>query len=128
MRCRRAGLDQEHLSPHAVRFPDFSVNRQKYSAPEDVLLPDYANWGIIKFTVADVPASVPAEVIASAEGADYTFAVVHDPLEQNYAHAEVRTSRNQIYRKNLKIKHQGVKRWFRVRISQATQLVRKPEL
>lgn len=44
-----------HLYPAQVRFPDFSVNRECFSEPEDVLLPIYLNWGIIAFKVEDIP-------------------------------------------------------------------------
>jgi hypothetical protein len=82
------------LLPPAIKFPDFSVNREKYSQPADVLLgvdPDgairtYPDHGIAAFEVGDVPLELKAN-----DGEVYTFKVLHEPLDENYSHSEVRT-------------------------------------
>src|SRR4029077_13323918 len=75
------------LLPPAIEFPDFSVNRERYSLPEDVLLVR-PSWGIVAFAVRDVPAE-----LADLEGKRYEFRVEHVPEEENYSHSEVRTYR-----------------------------------
>lgn len=69
----------------AIPFPDFSVNREKYSIPEDVLL-DHTGFGILAFQVRDVPPRLDG-----ADDREFTFKVEHVPEEENYAHSEVRT-------------------------------------
>lgn len=77
----------------AIRFPDTSVNRQKYSNCEDVLYPsegsndDYCDFGIGSVTVADIP---PPPRIVSGDGREFTFDAVHDPCPDNYSHSEIR--------------------------------------
>lgn len=127
-RCRKVDVDEGHLAAESIRFPDFSVNRAKYSDPEDVLLPDYEGWGVAEFQVKDVPARVPMEELTQPPAVEYTFSVVHDPLDDNYSHTEVRALKDGVYRKKLKITHQGVKQWFRVRISQASRVIRDPDV
>ena len=63
-----------------------SVNRQKYSEPGDVLFSEtdeFAEWGVLSFKVADIPASF------SPENPQYGFFPKHMPMEDNYAHSEV---------------------------------------
>lgn len=77
----------------AVRFPNTSVNRQKYSCCEDVLYPpegsqqDFCDYGIGSVTVGDVP---PPPKITSGDGREFTFKTFHDPCPDNYAHSEIR--------------------------------------
>ena len=87
-------------SAMAIRFPDFSVNRGKYSEPEDVLIPNWPDFGIAAFRVRDVPTSV------SGRGIVYEFKVEHDPLELNYAHSEVRTYKDGKRRREVKLRSQ----------------------
>ena len=47
--------NSDHLYPAQVRFPDFSVNRERFSEPEDVLLPNFFDWGIAAFNYEDIP-------------------------------------------------------------------------
>lgn len=70
-----------------IAFPRFSVNREKYSKPEEVLQPDWPTWGIVSFRVADVP-----RMLAHPEtGRVFTFRVEYAPEPTNKAHSEVRT-------------------------------------
>src|SRR5687767_14248952 len=62
MRCPREWVDADRIKPAYIHFPDQSVNRAKYSRPQDVLLPDgtaqskdWLFWGVAAFQVADVP-------------------------------------------------------------------------
>jgi hypothetical protein len=63
-----------------------SVNRQKYSFPDDVLFTEggeYANWGVISLRVRDIPSELP-------DGSPrYRIGPRHDPLEDNYAHSGI---------------------------------------
>jgi hypothetical protein len=71
--------------PAAIPFPEFSVNREAYSLPADVLL-NHPGFGIFAFRVNDVPRR-----LESSDNRVFTFAVEHDPLEENYAHSVVRS-------------------------------------
>jgi hypothetical protein len=64
-------------------FPSFSVNREKYSHPEDVLR-EHPHFGIAAFAVGDIPKTLQAD-----SGQVYEFGVEHLPLPDNYAHSEV---------------------------------------
>ena len=60
-----------------------SVNREKYSQPEDVLFSEtneFANEGVLSFKVEDLPAAFPTH------DPRYTFQPKHIPLEIDYAH------------------------------------------
>lgn len=90
--------DAGGLGPAAIRFPDQSVNRQKYSKPFDVLVPEprkldgvgrLKGWlyqGVAAFPVGCIPAD-PKDGKGQVA---CDFRVEHDPLEYNYAHAEIR--------------------------------------
>jgi len=109
------------LKPSSLRCPDFSVNRQKYSQPEDVLLPSYQEMGVAAFAVGDVPSS-----IISPGGVVLEFRVEHVPLEENYAHAEVRS-----YKDSARILESSkvpdrVKSEFRQRLSEKSVVIIDP--
>lgn len=74
-----------------IRLPDCSVNRSKYSLPMDVLVnkgDDDTEQCVISWLVGDVPTQLPAK---EPSGLAYDCRVVHDPLEDNYSHTEIRT-------------------------------------
>ena len=79
------------LSPLAFSFPRQSVNRGKYSAPEDVLHPDccgstvLTGWRIAMLLVGDVPRH-----LKSGDGREFLFFLRHAPLTSCYAHSEMR--------------------------------------
>jgi hypothetical protein len=90
--CRR--YVQEHLingqfSPAGFSFKTSgpSVNRQKYSDPEDVLfLPDGTfcdECGVLEFAVWNIPARIQGGQSA------YVFSPRHVPEDLNYAHSEI---------------------------------------
>jgi hypothetical protein len=59
----------------SIRNPDFSVNREKHGGrPEFVLIPDWPNFGIAEFTVADLP-----KPIKSSGGVVYSWKSIHVP-------------------------------------------------
>ncbi len=47
--CQGDHIVGDRVLPQAFRAPDFSVNRGKYSQPEDVLMPSYERWGVVSF-------------------------------------------------------------------------------
>ena len=91
------GLDNAVLLSD-VGFPDFSVNRGKYSNAEDVLQPNHAQCGIVRFLAGDTPGPLthPGERRGNTPPVPSTFEfrVEDDPIESNEAHAEVRTYQN----------------------------------
>jgi hypothetical protein len=63
-----------------------SVNREKYSEPQDVLFSEadeFANWGVVSFQVRELPSPLPPD------NPRYSFGPRHVPLEDNYAHSEI---------------------------------------
>ena len=69
----------QYVYPSAIRFPDFSVNREEFSEPEDVLLhnyPDCLGWGIAAFRVKDLPLPVQTE-----KNTEYIFFIFCQPRE-----------------------------------------------
>jgi hypothetical protein len=109
------------LKPSALRSPDFSVNRQKYSQPEDVLLPTYQGWGVAAFAVGDVPAS-----ISSPGQVGFEFRVEHVPEEENYAHSEIRTYRGERRILASSKVPDTVKSLFRQRLSERSRIIIHP--
>lgn len=83
-RSRPSALDDDPLFEAVITFPDPSVNREKYSLPEDVIL-GYPGFRVFTFRVQDIPRSL------DEGGRAFTFGVEHVPEDDNYAHSEVRT-------------------------------------
>lgn len=63
----------------SIRFPDFSVNRGKYSEPGDV-----------RYRVNGQPSDGCYGFTVKESRHENTATPVHDPLEDNYAHTEIR--------------------------------------
>ncbi len=120
-RLRVTDVDPDgRIEPTSLRSPDFSVNRAKYSEPDDVVL-FQPNCGIASFTVADVP-----ELLLSKEKVEYRFSVEHDPLADNYSHSEVRSyvgSRRLAPRKPPK----AIRTLFRLTLVSKMKIVRNPK-
>ena len=104
--------DRPYIYPNQVRFPEFSVNRERFSEPDDVLLPDYLDWGIVSFKIEDIPGK---RVIGEGTSGEttYSFVAVHVPIPDNYSHSEIRTEKNGVYTKGKKISNKNIKRYFR---------------
>jgi hypothetical protein len=80
-----------HFSDLGFRFSresGQSVNRQRYSEPEDVLFLEGGafddDWGVLEFAVRDIPPRLPEQGFPA-----YIFFPKHVPLELNFAHSEV---------------------------------------
>jgi hypothetical protein len=119
-RCRAEHISGDRLLPQAIRFPDFSVNRSKYSEPEDVLVPTYLNWGVSAFHVSDLPLAQQTDAQTV-----YSWQVIHDPLEDNYSHSEVRTDKNGQYSKTLDVP-KTMKKFFRQVLSDKARILKQP--
>jgi hypothetical protein len=73
------------FSPAGVRCPKQSVNRGKYSEPEDVVFSEtalYAGWGVLHYLVRDLNPAL-------GDNPAFSFFPKHDPLDDNYAHSEI---------------------------------------
>jgi hypothetical protein len=80
------------FAPEGFRFSEGSgqsVNRQKYSEPEDVLFLDDGTYddelGVLEFAVRGIPARLPEDGSSAA----FEFFPKHVPEELNFAHSEV---------------------------------------
>ena len=84
-----------------IRLPEASVNRGKYSLPEDVLYPNYFHLGVAEFPVSAIPAPLDFK---DQQGSTkrYELTIQHDPQEDNYAHSELRA-----FRDGLRVVHSG---------------------
>jgi len=110
------------VSPISIRFPAWSVNRGgripeedgPFSEPGDVLLPENRRaWAVARFRVRDVP------------GRTITFGVEHDPLDDNYAHSELRAYVDGEFHENARVST-GVKKAFRARLAPKLEIIIPP--
>ncbi len=115
--------EQNRVLPPAFSLPNCSVNREKYSQPQDVLLhrascPTHncLNWGVASFQVNDIPPH-----ISSSEG-NYNLGVVHDPCEYNYSHSEIRAYHHGQDNETTNIKN-IIKKKFRTALSQKARAI-----
>jgi len=128
-RCKLdAVFEADQLKPASVRFPDQSVNREKYGRCRDVLLPDespksknWILWGVARIHVRDIPTEAK-----SSGGVAYQFAVEHDPQEDNYAHSELRVYKNGQREQGGKRINQQIKKEFRTRLALSARVIVKP--
>jgi hypothetical protein len=116
-RYREEHFQNRQLLPAAFKFPRQSFNREKYSAPEDVLHPDCCDgkklnfrWGVLECSSADLPTPVVGQ-----DGKVFHFEPIHRPLECCYAHTEVwcKSSGAPVDEPSPKVKET-----FRVRLAQ----------
>jgi hypothetical protein len=121
-RCSRDQVDGDRLARAAIGFPDWSVNRGRYSEPGDVCLPNWPRWGVARFSVGDVPSP-----IASPGGPIYTFSLEHVPEDHNYSHSEVRAYRNGHHERKLEVP-KTVKSIFRQKLSEKTRVIIEPQV
>ena len=128
-------LDEEELDffpPTKIPSPAFSVNRGRFSEPQDVII-NRPGYGIAAFIVRDVPPS-----IATGPNAVYEFRVVHEPCEVycnaitrnepcdcNYAHSEI-----QVFKDGKKIENnrvpKSVKPAFKDILSKKILIIQQP--
>lgn len=111
--------DRDRLLFSAIRVPNQSVNRERYSEPEWVRLPDPA-WAAMSVAAIEVQ-ELPEPW---QRNTDVVFAtnVVHDPLEENYSHSEIRIHKNGEYSENLRFS-KGTKLKLRARIAERAVLL-----
>ncbi|MFB2969202.1 hypothetical protein ACE1CD_09545 [Aerosakkonema sp. BLCC-F183] len=119
-RYKEMEIVEGRVMPTGIRFPDFSVNRSKYSEPEDVLIPSYGEYGILTFKVKDIPAPERTN-----ETTLYEWKAVHEPTEDNYSHSEVQTFKNGMYTKKLDVP-KTLKKKFRVILSERMSVIHEP--
>lgn len=115
--ARRDFTENGGLLPTAFEFPDFSVNREKYSEPADVLL-SRPTHGVAAFEVQDLPGE-----LQNPDGA-YQFKVEHAPEEDNYSHSEVRTYKDG--RRYPKKPPRTLRTLFRLQLSARARLLKEP--
>jgi hypothetical protein len=88
LRYMRQHFVQGQLLPEGIRSQlKQSVNRGRFSEPEDVLFSETGNYnglGVVEFRVADVP-----ERMEQTEGPAYVFFMRHEPEDANYSHSEI---------------------------------------
>lgn len=122
------GSRMRRIRPAYIHFPDQSVNRQKYSRPWYVLLPGddqrsqaWIDWGIAQLPVSGIP---PPQ--QSAGDVRYEFTVEHDPLDDNFGHAELRVYKNGQREKGKNKINAVVKKTYRQLLSEQTRIVLEP--
>ena len=134
LRCKLDWIDQSgQIKKAYISFPDQSVNRQRFSRPKDVLLPDGSEkskewilWGVARILVSDLPPDEQTTGGAGSRGMTYSFSAEHDPEEDNYSHTELRVYKNgQRERKSKKINSQ-VKTAYRTKLALRTRIVIRP--
>ncbi len=118
-------LEERRVLPTAFRFPNQSVNREKYTGdPLWVLYPNFFDMGVVAFEVQQIPTPILRE-----GGPAYEFRPVHDPLEENYGHSEVRGNRESDRTFNPRLKApRNVKVQFRMRLGEAARIIHYPEV
>lgn len=103
------------IVPAHFSFPRPSVNRQKYSEPEDAISAadgSLDGYGVLEFEVRGIPAQ-----LADGQGTMYRFFASHVPNEENFSHSEIWCSignQNQ----NQAVPSSSVKKKFRTMLSQ----------
>jgi hypothetical protein len=102
-----------------IKYPDMSVNREKESEPDDVIF-GFSGWGVAAFMVADVPPPLKSE-----GGPEFTYKVEHVPLENNYAHSEVRTYKDGVHSRKVKMP-ETVKKRYRTLLMKGVRVLRRP--
>jgi hypothetical protein len=79
---------QGQLLPEGIRSQlKQSVNRGRFSEPEDALFSETAKYdglGVVEFKVADIP-----ERVEQPQGPSYVFFMRHEPDDENYSHSEI---------------------------------------
>lgn len=132
-RCKKDWIDEDNqaIKPANIPFPNQSVNRQKYSEPQDVLLPDNENktkqliyWGVAKILVSDIPVDEKTQGSTGAKAVSYKFRVAHDPEVDNFSHSEIRVYKNNVVAN--KVKSQQIKKAYRTKLSFKSKIIVKP--
>lgn len=127
VRCKDDQVDGLQLKPAAIKFPNWSTNRSKYSEPEDVLLPSFSDWRVAKFKVGHIPKS-----LQEGQSKVFSFRPVHDPVHaplnpedppENYAHTEVRAFKDGgVFNEKMDVPT-TIKKSFRTKLSEHTEVL-----
>jgi hypothetical protein len=80
--------EYRELDDADILFPNQSVNRDRYSQPEDVIF-NFPGWGIGAIEVQQIPPRLESPGQDNKVGPTYNFKPVHKPEACNYAHAEI---------------------------------------
>ena len=98
-RCNKAEVNGDALLHSAIHIPCSSVNRGggDFGPPDDVTV-DYPGFGVARLFAGNMPAPV------AVEGRKFDFRVAHVPMDDNYAHSEIRAYRDGKYNKNWRYK------------------------
>jgi hypothetical protein len=121
-------VGDKHLYPNSIRFPVFSVNRERFSEPTDVLYYDYPNClnqGVSAFNAKDIPVQFPVYDNHSKTKNIYDFCIWHDPKKDNYSHSEVRGYKNNHEARRIA---KTVKKWFKIKLSERISIIKDPEI
>ncbi len=112
----------KHPAFNEICFPRFSLNRGKYSSPEDVLKPDHPGWGIFQFAVGDIPDKLYCE----SSKFTYTFPLFHDPIQDNFAHSEIHSFSDDLKRDNPHAPSKTIRNHFRFLIQERALIIKEP--
>jgi hypothetical protein len=120
--------NENQIKPANIHFPDQSVNRERFSRPKDVLLPDGSerskSWilcGVASFRVADLPGDMQ-----SPGGVSFRFTVEHDPNEDNYSHSELRVYKNGQRERDKRRINDTIKKAYRTKLALSTRVIVTP--
>lgn len=120
--------DDGRIKPSYIHFPDQSVNREKYSKPRDVLLPDGSErsrdwilWGVVTVRAGDVPPSMTTD-----GNVCYQFNVEHAPDDSNYAHSELRVYKENKRETESSKVNKRIKKKYRTILAQKTRVIIQP--
>lgn len=114
------------IYPASIPVLDLSVNRELFSRPEDILRPNYLDWGVYAFMVEDIPSPIVTNENTKNETI-YTFRIEHAPDPDNYSHSEVRTYKNE-RRARKKISSKAVKMKFRFKLREKIRILQDPRV
>lgn len=114
-------MDGEDISPLAIRLPNQSANRGKYSLPGSVLLPQHRHMGIYAIHVGDIP-----KKCQSPGGKELEPKIEHEPEDDNYAHSELRVYKDGDRVDKRKQINQAVRLALKNEIIEMSRIIRKP--
>lgn len=114
--------DDGKMYANAIRFPDISVNREKFGQPLDVLFPNFFNNGIFAFKAKDIPTPICLSIDNK-----YEFCVFHRPLEDNYPHCEIISYKNNLQLSPTKKIGKTVKAKFRHILGEKLEIIKQPD-
>jgi hypothetical protein len=132
MRCFANHVKGDRLADNScVSFPDQSVNRQAFSRPFDVLLPEpgtsYAASifkGVLRFKAS----SIPLRLQRQDQSEICTLEVAHDPVAHNYSHTEIRAMVNgdRVTREQKKVVSKADRKPYRLLIMDLARIIIPP--